>query len=186
MLCCINVDANDVIIVEPGSVVWHSGNENYTVNGSMNFSKIILGDKYIFFNTTGFYITSVNGINITLFFINGSMTGSVWDNLLNFSANTSGGNVWFNISGFSSGSNYSVNRSGIFYDNMSANASGYISFNNSVWPGSMWYWDVFLYEIGISGLLNYIYSNGIPLLLCFSLFGIPLFIIFYKRKKEKI
>ena len=110
------------------------GNEDYTVYQTMNFNQITIDSSYIIFNSTGFYITSGNDIDITLAYISSDFSGaSNGDKVLGFYASTTSGNVWFDLSGFVTGRSYTVNRSSSTIANPTANGSGYISFNSNVW-----------------------------------------------------
>lgn len=119
--------------VGPG-VVFQMENQNYTVNQSTNFTAINISDDYISFNDTRFYVTSPGSINLTVFYVptNVSEAGE-GDKVLEFSANTTGGNVQFDFYPFPYTTNYTVNRSGNTIAMSMANSSGYISFNNSIW-----------------------------------------------------
>lgn len=110
------------------------GNEDYTVYQTMNFNQITIDSSYIIFNSTGFYITSGNDIDITLVCISSDFSGaSNGDKVLGFYASTTNGNVWFNLSGFVTERSYTVNRSSSTIANPTVNGSGYISFNSNVW-----------------------------------------------------
>jgi len=114
------------------------GNESYILDQNMEFSSITIDSSYIVFNSTGFYITSGNDIDITLVYLKDDIASSIdGDKILEFYASTTGGNVWFNISGFPEGVDYIVNRSGITIQNSSANNSGFISFTNNIWSSHL-------------------------------------------------
>ncbi|UCD13704.1 MAG: PKD domain-containing protein, partial [Thermoplasmatales archaeon] len=114
------------------------GNEDYTVNQTMNFESITTGSSYIIFNNTGFYVSSGNDITITLVYINDDMTGAGdGEKVLEFYGDTVGGNVWFNLSGFPVDNNYTVDRSGSSIAIPSVNGSGFISFTNDVWSSQL-------------------------------------------------
>ncbi len=100
----------------------------------MNFNRITIDSSYIIFNSTGFYLTSSNDIDITLVYISNDFSGaSNGDKVLEFYASTASGNVLFDISGFTVGREYTVKRSGTTIASPTANASEYISFSNNVW-----------------------------------------------------
>jgi|GEM_PF-3822625 len=110
------------------------GNETYTFSHNMIFHTIIVGDSYIIFNETGFYVASDNAITITLVYINDDITNAVdGEKVLEFYADTTAGSVVFDLSGFPAGNQYIVNRSGVPIDISTADGSGVISFVNSVW-----------------------------------------------------
>lgn len=121
------------VIIDP-DMQFVVGNETYQVNQAMDFSSITIGSDYIVFNSTGFFVTSGNDITITLAYLSDNIYGaSDGDKVFEFYADTAGGNVWFNLSGFPAGIDYVVNRSGSAIATPTANSSGYISFENSVW-----------------------------------------------------
>jgi hypothetical protein len=110
------------------------GNETYTVQQTMDFSIIIIDSTYIIFNDTGFYLTAPNDITITLVYINDDIAGAGdGDKVVEFNADTSGGNVLFDLSGFTASTDYIVKRNGTQIANPTANGSGYISFSNNIW-----------------------------------------------------
>ena len=110
------------------------GNEDYSVNQTMNFSQILINATWIKFNDTDFNITSPNAINITLVYIHSNaLIANDGDKVLEFYANTTGGKVWFNISGLKPDTDYTVSRGGVLVWAPDSNSSRYISFNNSVW-----------------------------------------------------
>ncbi len=113
-------------------------NEIYHFNGTTEFSHVTIDDTWVQFNGTRFAIQSPNWINITIEFLNTSIADATQgDEVLNFTANcTGGGKVWFNLSGFTAEANYTINASGTYYVNITANASGWISFNYSTWSGN--------------------------------------------------
>jgi hypothetical protein len=116
------------------NVYYYVGNETYSVNQTMNFSQIHIGDTWIKFNNTDFNITSPNAINITLVYINPNIiAASNGDKVLEFYANTTGGKAWFNISGLKPNTDYTVSRGGVLVWAPDASLSGLISLNNSVW-----------------------------------------------------
>jgi len=118
-----------------GGIFYHNSGDNayFATNDSMSFSQIHLSENYVEFNNSKFNISSPNRVNITLVDINESLSGAVGDTFIKFYANTSSGNVYFNISGFTNNQNISVYRDSIVYTNVSANSSGWISFNDSTW-----------------------------------------------------
>jgi hypothetical protein len=123
------------IIITP-DVEFIVGNETYKVNATMVFSQIIIDATYIIFNTTGFYVFSPNSIMITLVYISNNFGGATnGTKVLDFYATTSSGTVWFNLSGFRQGYNYTVKRNGNTVGTITANASGYIHYSNTVWSG---------------------------------------------------
>ena len=125
----VNIDTDIQFIVD---------NETYTVYESMDFSSITIDSSYIVYNSTGFYITSENDIDITLVYLKDDIASSIdGDKILEFYASTISGDVWFNISGFSEGIVYTVYRSGIAIQNSSANSSGFISFTNNLWSSHL-------------------------------------------------
>ena len=104
----------------------------------MSFSHITVELNHVIFNTTGFYVTSSNDINITLLYLHGNISGGdVDDKVLEFDADTTAGNVWFNISGFPANEKYIIKRNGVNITTPSSNSSGFISFNNSVWSNQI-------------------------------------------------
>jgi len=109
-------------------------NETYTVNKTMEFESIIISDSYIIFNNTGFYINSDNDITITLAYLDDDIFSSGnGDKVLEFYADTTGGTVSFSLSGFVAGTEYLVKRSGSLIETVTANSSGFISFENNIW-----------------------------------------------------
>lgn len=109
-------------------------NETYKVNSTMVFNQIIIDSTYIVFNNTGFYVFSQNSITITLVYINDDIIGAVnGEKVLDFYATTTAGTVWFNLSGFPATNEYSIKRNGNPLSTSVANASGFISFKNTVW-----------------------------------------------------
>jgi hypothetical protein len=109
-------------------------NETYKTNSTMNFGSITIADSYIIFNNTGFYVTSINDITITLVYINNDITNANnAEKILDFYAATNDGKVWFNLSGFPTGTDYRITRDGALLSSDTANTSGFISFFNSQW-----------------------------------------------------
>jgi len=53
------------------------GNETYTFSHTMDFHTIGVGESYIVFNETGFYVSSGNAITITIVYINDDITHAV-------------------------------------------------------------------------------------------------------------
>ncbi len=100
------------------------GNETYITYQTMNFNSITISSSYIIFNTTGFYLTSDNDIDISLVYINSDITNAAnGDKILEFYASTTSGNVWFNLSGFPAGRSYTINRSSTIIDTPTSNDS---------------------------------------------------------------
>lgn len=121
-----------------------AGNATYRANHTMEFTEITIDSSYIAFNGTGFYVTSSNPINITLFRTHGNVTGAAdGEKILEFNATVSAGNVVFDLQGFPYTTNYTVNMSGSFLTNVTANTSDFITFNNSVWSNEKF--EVFQY-----------------------------------------
>ena len=116
------------------NVIITVGNEQYNMSTSLPFSSITLGSTYVIFNNTGFYITSTNSINMSLYYIsNNFASASEGDSLIQFDANTIGGNVLFTIAGFTSNEEYTIERDNHFLTTTQANAQGRITFTNSDW-----------------------------------------------------
>ena len=100
----------------------------------MNFGSVIISDSYVVFNNTGFYISSGNDIAITLVYINNDIAGAGdGEKILEFYADTTAGSVVFDLSGFPAGNDYEVKRNGSSIATPTADGTGFISFNNSVW-----------------------------------------------------
>ena len=122
------------LYIHTENLYFHVQNEKYNVTPTMLFKQLIHAETYMQFNDTGFHITAPNNINITLHFLNASMLNAdELDKLVNFTTYTSSGLAWFNLSGFKPYSNYTVQRDAVNYTDSQANASGYISWNNSLW-----------------------------------------------------
>lgn len=122
----------DIIMDQTNNI--YVENIKYTFKQEMYFDYVGVRIDHVLFNTTSFYIDSPNNINITMEFLNQSITGAdVGDILLQFDANTTPGNIYFNISGFAEGSNYTVLQNFTTYGNYTANSTGFISFNISDW-----------------------------------------------------
>lgn len=129
------------------------GNVQYNTTHPMEFSNLIVDDTYLILNTSRFCITSSNNINISLNFLDCCMICSeVGRKLIEFYANTSSGNVFFNISGFENSLNYSIYRDNTLYANVTSNATGYVSFNNSLWGKT------YKFTINCSTLILQIYN----------------------------
>jgi len=125
------------VTINPG-FYFSIGNENYTVNQTMNFENITISSSYIIFNDTGFYVSSGNDITITLVYINDDIAGAGdGEKVLEFYGDTIVGTVWFNLSGFPAGNDYVVDRSSISIATPTANGSSFISFTNSVWSSQL-------------------------------------------------
>lgn len=191
MFCVFILFPNaNAVHINLDNVYFIVGNERYNCS-DMDFSSITIDSDHIIFNTTGFFVDAPNDINITLYFINGSMSGSEGDNLLNFSSKTSGGFVYFNISGFVTDANYTINRTGNWYDNDTANASGYINWTNSDW-GIRQFWDVYI-KTPIVSIITFlpVFLSNIPAL-HYKLSYYPMFlflilpIFFYFRRRKNV
>ena len=127
-----NSTKSDIIMDQTNNI--YVENIRYTFKQEMYFDYVGVREDHVLFNTTSFYIDAPNNINITMEFLNSSITGAdINDILLQFDANTTAGNIYFNISGFAEGSNYTVLRNFTTYGNYTANDSGFISFNISDW-----------------------------------------------------
>ena len=138
---CIGVSS---VFIYPGTY-FSVGNEEYTVNEIMNFGQIVISDDYIIFNETGFFVSSVNDIIITIVFINDDITNAIdGEKVIEFYADTNSGSVTFIISGFPVGNNYTIDRSGSTFANTTSNSQGNISFSNSAWSSH-------LFQIFMSG-----------------------------------
>lgn len=116
------------------------GNETYSVNQTISFSEIKKTtsgdlDTWIEFNSTvRFSIDSTNDINITLVYLHSNVAGAVkGSKVLEFYANTTSGRVWFNLSGFSPSDEYTIQMDGVAILETTAESTGNISFNNSIW-----------------------------------------------------
>jgi len=185
------VTASATLYIHTDNLYFHVENEQYNVSHTMPFSRIIVSNGYIQFNTTRFKITAPNFIYITLHFINASITGAnESDLLINFTADTSGGNVYFNLSGFVPQSNYTIQREYVNYTTVQANSSGWISWNNSLWdtPKNFGVYVAFLVE-GLPSYLLYVIatlSNKNIYLWLYILLGCLLIIPFYRKKRDKI
>jgi len=109
------------------------GNETYLSDETINFNSITIDSSYIIFNNTGFYLTAPNDITITLVYINDNIAGAGdADKVVEFFADTSGGNVLFDLSGFPAGNDYVVKRDGESFSYPTADSSGRISFSSIV------------------------------------------------------
>jgi len=126
-----SIDAE--IIFNDTEVYCNVGNETYNVTQIMNFSSIIITPDYVTFNSSGFYLSFSNAIDIFIDYINGDISGaSDGDKILSFYANTTE-TGWFNISGFTANRNWMVYEDGALFSIVLSNASGYVSFNDSIW-----------------------------------------------------
>jgi len=115
------------------SVQFIIGNETYIADETTNFNSITIDSSHIIFNNTGFYLTAPNDIIITLVYINDNVAGADdADKVVEFLADTSGGNVLFDLSGFPAGNDYVVKRDGESFSYPTADSSGYISFSSIV------------------------------------------------------
>ncbi|MBE3122105.1 MAG: hypothetical protein IMZ58_07870 [Thermoplasmata archaeon] len=111
-----------------GTYYHSSGNNAYfAVDHTMTFSQVVVDSTYVEFNNTKFNVSSPNRINISLNYINSTMTAGL---LASFYAVTPTGTAHFNISGFSPAATYRVYRENVSVRNATANATGYIYFNN--------------------------------------------------------
>jgi len=134
-------------------------NETYQTVSTMDFSSVFIDASYIQFNSTGFYVSSPNSIDISLSFVNDDIGGAFdGEKILSFTADVSSGFVWFNISGFIPGTGYLVNKDTVSHASVTANASGFISFSNSVWSDH----DFDVYQIGTGNAPPYDPSNPSP------------------------
>lgn len=128
-----NGAGTDVLSVSP-EVLFVLGNHTYKANHTMNFTNVTISSDYIAFNGTCFQATSDNNITVKVVYVHPNITGAGdGDEVLHFYANTTGGNVWFDFYLFPYNTNYTVNMSGSFLANVTANSSNYLSFNNSAW-----------------------------------------------------
>lgn len=126
--------ASDIEIQTDTVFSLSDGNILFTVNQTMVFSRIEVGDTWIQFNNTNFSVTSSNAITVSLImlhddFVNAS-TGTV---VLEFNADTTGGTVTFNISNLVSDMSYTIYRNDTKLITVTSDASGDISFSNDVW-----------------------------------------------------
>ena len=115
--------------------VWYKSSSYYAYLeiDDLSFDPIVVSDSYVMFNTTDFKVTCDNRTNITILFINTSITGaSPGDLLIDFCAHNKGGLVWFNISGFDPTANYTVNCSNTWLGNYTADITGDISFSDTL------------------------------------------------------
>ena len=126
------------------------GNETYTFSHTMNFHTITVGESYIIFNETGFYVSSGNDITITVVYINDDITyADDAEKVLEFVAETTAGSVVFDLSGFPVGNTYNVKRSGSSIATPTTDGSGFISFTNSVWSSHLFE----IFQVG-EGVVN--------------------------------
>jgi len=115
--------------------VWYksSGYNCYLEIDSLSFDPIIVSNSYVMFNTTDFKVTSTNRTNISIIFINTSITdATAGDLLVDFCAHNTGGIVWFNISGFTYTVNYSVYKNSVLLGYDVADVNGDISFSDTI------------------------------------------------------
>jgi len=144
------------VIIAPIDIVFQTENENYTTNESMDFSQIVISDTYLQFNDSAFHIDSSNYININIEYINEDFEAAQQnDKVLGFYADTASGNVFFNISGFKIGMDYSVYKAGALYDSVTANASGFVTFNSTDWSEKLFE----LYQTQ-QGTIQFVDING--------------------------
>lgn len=132
LYCVSTVDAD---LVVDTSWVFDVGNQNYTISsGTLNFDKIMVNSSWIVFNSTGFNISSTDGINISLISLSDNIVGaSVDDKVLSFNADTSAGTVWFDIDGFEQGQSYDVFRDSVLLLSTTSSVGGVVNFSSSVW-----------------------------------------------------
>ena len=113
---------------------FHVQNEIYNVSGIMRFSEITAESTYVRFNTTRFYVTAPNPINITIDFLNQSIFGAAdSDKVLSFNATTAVGAVWFQITGFQPSKKHDVYRDGTLFATVTSDVAGDILFANTEW-----------------------------------------------------
>ena len=130
----------DMIILEPG-VTFLVENENYTNNVTLHLSQIKINDTWIIFNSTGFYLNSINDILIQIMYINSDISGaSEGELVLDFFTNHASGLIWYNISGFPSDTSYIIYRNGTEYTTDTSNSTGNITFNAS--DGGQRHWTI--------------------------------------------
>ena len=185
IMCIIScIPKTDAIHVNLDDVYFLVGNEKYNCS-DMDFSSITIGSDYIVFNTTGFYIDAPNDINITLHYLNSSMDGSELDRLLNFTVNTSSGLVYFNISGFIKDNNYTINRTGNWFTNDTANSTGFINWTYNDWALGH-YFEVFIKKI-TTGATLFIQKarENMSIILAYGGFILPIGLIVKKHKRRK-
>ena len=110
-------------------------NANITFpSATMTFDMVDYGGSYLILDATNISIDSTNSINISLSYLNSNILSiNCGSELLRFNANTGSGTVWFNISGFKTNAFYDVYRDDSFFVSCQSDASGIISFSNSVW-----------------------------------------------------
>ena len=152
---------SDIVGGYTAESVWYSSgslNSYYRINTSIIFNNITIGepDDFVVFNTTIFKITSAARVNISIMKINTSITGAGEDDdLIDFYANGSG-SVNFTIGGFTIAQQYYVKKDTVLVNTTTANASGYISFNNSAWSSHR-----FIIYMGAGGASPTIYNRTI-------------------------
>ena len=151
--------ATAIIVTPPTSeddgVYFTAGNVFYTMNQSIDFN-VAISDDYVGFNGTDIIASSPNYLNISIDYIGDILNAGNGERVFQFLGNTTSGNVYFNMSGFKTGTNYSINRTfqgapgDIQYS--VANASGYISWSNSVWsalgPQTFSFWVEHTTDVG--------------------------------------
>ena len=122
----------DILVDE--NTYFYVGNVQYNFSDEMIFNWIDQWDEYIVFNTSTFFITSANPLNITLEFLNDSVIDvAQGDLLIKLDSNTTGGAVQFEIDGFLPLHDYTVKRNGDVIASVSANETGFIAFSNNIW-----------------------------------------------------
>lgn len=144
MMCLValpsiySVDAT--VIIHIPNVFAHVENVQYNTTHNMSFSRLYANTNHLLLNQSKFYINSPNYLNITMDFISSNIFAAGFgDRVMAFYGNTISGNVYFNISGFLVGITYQIDKNGINLSSFEANASGYISFNNSIWGDSNYF-----------------------------------------------
>lgn len=165
---------------------YHVGNVTFNVTDNLYFFHLIQTSNYMEFNTSKFYVTAPNPINITLDFMNQTMfTPSSNNRLIAFYANTTAGLVTFRISGFLPNTDYDVYRDGIFLSTITTDASGHLSFTNNVWATAH-YFEIYTTR-GLIPISSTIIGggNGVILSLIGGLslcLGVTYYFIYYRRR----
>jgi len=161
------------------------GNETYNVTSAMNFNSIIITPDFVTFNNSGFYLSFSNNLSIFIDYINGDISNANnGDKILSFYADTTE-TGWFNISGFTANRNWAVYEDGALFSIVLSNASGYVSFNDSIWDRE--YIEIYLEGAtlaatvggGISGVRFSVY-DAIGLMGILGILGLLL----WRRKKK--
>lgn len=135
LLCTQLIMSCSAVAITLGTdVIITVGNEQYNMSSALPFSSIKLSPTSIIFNSTAFYITSTNAINISLRYITNDFAGAVdEERVMAFDANTSAGNVAFTFSNYPIGVQYNIKRDGVNITTPLVDAFGQISFTNAVW-----------------------------------------------------